>query len=435
LLTRVLLQVSTSVVLVVLAAVFGACGRSPAPRKNLLVISIDTLRADRLGAYGHYRPTSPRMDEFLATAVTFDDAQVHASWTVPSLASWMTSTLPSQHGAERIDSRLSDESVTLAEVLRDSGYGTASAFAQVFMQPKLGLLQGIEEFDDVIASIVRDGEHAAKHVTSHQVASAAAARLEKFRTSNSPWFLWVHFLDPHAAYIEHVGITSLFGGATPSERYDGEIRFTDHYVGVVLDALRHYELDSNTIVVLLSDHGEEFEDHGGYEHGHTLHFEQLRVPFAIRAPGIAPRRVPDLVRAIDLAPTLVELLDLPQAAGSTFTGRSLGPLLRGESLPPEPAFAEIGHLATAAALITERYKLIVEFSGDGGVLNTRLYDRIADPLERRDLAETKAETVEQMNAALRLVRRNAAQRRVATSNKVDLSGPETEAKRQLGYVK
>lgn len=402
-------------------------------RQNVLLISVDTLRADRLGAYGYPRPTSPRIDEFLGQAVTFEDAQVHAPWTIPSLASWLTSLYPSTHGATRFDTPLRASVETLPEMLRARGYRTMGMLAQVFLQQRYGLVQGIDELELPLREGANgDTRPLGERATSAEVAQLAVSAFERLRGEQGEWLLWLHFFDPHEAYVIHPGISEAFGVASPSDRYDGEVRFTDHYVGTVLDALAHYGHADDTIVVFFSDHGEEFGEHGGKGHGQSLHEELMRVPFAIRAPGVAPRRVPDLVAAIDLVPTLLELLELPPST-APIEGRSLVPLLRGESMPPEPVFSELMKDRFQDGLTSGRHKLIVERLDDRDT-QVSLYDRVADPHESKDIAEENRELVEKMRGALQVLR-TRARSNVGAVERFEMSEADRDLMRQLGYLK
>jgi arylsulfatase A-like enzyme len=217
--------------------------------------------------------------------------------------------------------------------------------------------------------------------------------------------------------MPHAGITEQF--VTPGERaepeilgdvYDGEVRFTDEHIGRLLARLGDLGLADNTLVVLVADHGEEFRDHGGLGHGHSLHREVMRVPLAFRAPGLSPRRVRALARQVDLLPTVLELLGLPAPRG--IPGQSLLPALRGEELVRAPDFgalAEHDNHDPATRLDgfrTERYRLIVPGAGPA-----RLYDLADDPLERTDVAARHPEIVQElrghMEAAKEAGRRRA----------------------------
>jgi arylsulfatase A-like enzyme len=154
-----------------------------------------------------------------------------------------------------------------------------------------------------------------------------------------PWLLWLHYFDPHAPYLLHPGISTGFGTDSDADRYDGEIAYTDRHVGRLLEELAASPLSANTIVVIVADHGEEFGEHGNFGHGYALYEECVRVPLIVHAPGIAPRRVSDPVPTIDLLPTLLELCRVE--ARDDVEGRTILPLLRGETLPAQESLSEV----------------------------------------------------------------------------------------------
>jgi len=315
----------------------GACSaatETPAPRPNLLILSIDTLRADHLGCYGYTRPTSPHIDALAARSLVFEQAESSSSWTLPSMASLMTGLTVSGHNCDHLGSRLSPDYATLAEYLRDAGYDTGLVAGQLFFSAPYGLQQG---FTHVDTSVVQE-EH---DISSQDVSERGIDWLRHKRAAKdgAPWLLWLHYYDPHAPYLEHAGVSEAFGSESDLERYDGEIAYTDQHVGRLLDELVRTGLAANTIVVVVADHGEEFGEHGHNGHGYGLFEECVRVPLILCAPGVAARRVPDVVPTIGLMPTLLELCRVEprrELEGSAWT-----PLLQGQSLPAQEAGAEV----------------------------------------------------------------------------------------------
>ena len=261
-----------------------APGGSDRERPNVLLIAVDTLRADHLESYGYRLPTSPALAELGATGVVFERAVAATSWTLPAFASVLTGHYTSTHRCWKHKSRLAPSFVTLPEILRDAGYDTACAISHIFLARRYGLQQGIVHFDTSFDLPVGHGD---TEISSPGVTARGLEWIEHKAAAGDgePWFLWLHYFDPHYKYVEHEGISETFGVEDPLERYDGEIRFTDGYIGEVLDALARTGLDESTIVVLVADHGEEFLDHGGQYHGHTLYQELVHVPLVVRAPG------------------------------------------------------------------------------------------------------------------------------------------------------
>jgi choline-sulfatase len=317
-----------------------ACGGwsgAPPGAPNVLLITIDTLRADRLGIYGYGKPTSPELDAFAAGAVVFEHAEASAPWTLPALASVMTGEVASTHECWNYGSMLDDSFRTLPELLLTAGYDTAAVVSHLFTTSRHGLQQGFVHTDDSFAYPEVDP---AENITSQVISDKAIRFLDQKKASpdDAPWFLWLHYFDPHKEYMQHPGISE--GFVTPGAKtrgtlfgdvYDGEVRYTDLHVGRVLARLHELGLEQETVVVLLADHGEEFDDHGAIGHGHSLHGELVHVPFAIRAPGLAPRRVQELARQIDVLPTVLELVGFPPVPPGLVAGRSLVPAMKGQT--------------------------------------------------------------------------------------------------------
>jgi arylsulfatase A-like enzyme len=377
-------------------ACLAACSAEAPRRPNILVVSIDTLRADHLGCYGYERPTSPAIDAIASQAVVFEDAHSSASWTLPSFASLFTSLYSTTHGCWKVDSRLESEHDTLAEHLRDAGWDTCLVVPHMFLSGQYGLQQGFTHIDD---SLVRTAIESNKVVSSPAMTEKAIAWLERKRGSpdDSPFFLWVHYFDPHDLYLPHEGISEQFGTTEEIDLYDGEIRFVDMHVGRLL--ARAKELFGDEVVVaIVADHGEEFGEHGHKRHGYSLYQEAVHIPFILRAPGFGPARVPDLVSNIDFMPTILELAGV--APRGRMEGRSLVPLLRGESLPARGALSEVRWHddQDMRCWREEDWKLHEDRSH--GKERDELYDLSADPRERTNLLERRDEVLQRLRTGL-----------------------------------
>ena len=417
--------------LAALALVCGACGGPPPePDTNLLLITIDTLRADVLQPYGEERPTSPGLLAFSKEAVLFEEAHAVSSWTLPTLSSLHTSLLTSSHGAWTFDSRLPGSAVTLAERLLVAGYDTAAVIQHVFLGRRYGLNQGFVHYDD---ELVDDFEKSHEAITSAEVARRGLSFLTDKAASDDerPWFLWMHFFDPHAVYQRHEEEAQLFGDSSDYELYRGEVAWTDKHLGPVLDSLGKLGLAEDTIVVVTADHGEAFEEHGVGGHGKNLYRETVRVPLMMRVPGTSARRVPDFVSMVDVKPTLLDLLGLPQPKG--LAGRSLTPLIAGRPLDERPIVSELGRKQNrrSAALIEGGYKVIWEI--DAG--RQQLFDLNVDRLEERDLSTQQPDRLEAMTKRLNSLRESA--RKVALADDglgVATSDAELKALQALGYA-
>jgi arylsulfatase A-like enzyme len=389
-----------------LLAVLAACGRTDYRGANVVIIGIDTLRADHVGAYGYPRPTTPRLDAFAREATLFETAVSQSSWTLPAFASMFTGLLPAYHraGEGRFPavSYLAPSFETLATVLQRAGYRTGTFVSNVWAGAEVGMARGYDQHGEFILS---------EHAVDAGIAWLQAHRTERF-------LLFVHVMAPHQPYMpspedaapfidpSYTGRIGLYAGGNPQnltdadrrrivDLYDGDVRYADRLVGRVFDAIDELGVDRHTIVVVVSDHGEELYDHAGIGHGHTLYDEVLLVPLLIRFPDSGWHgRVDRPVRTMDLFPTLLEALGMP--VPTDINGVSLMPLVRGDAAVPgsEVALSEYVCFGDEIkSLRTPIEKLIL--SPTTG--NARLFDLRADPHERHDVAAQRPD----VTAALR----------------------------------
>ena len=329
------------------ALLFVAC-RAPefAGPTNVLLVSIDTLRPDHLGAYGYRRPTSPHLDGLAARGALFENAVSTAPWTLPAHASMFTSRTPAFHGMQDEASRLADGVPTLASALRSVGHRTLAVVSHVYVSSEFGLDRGFDVFDD---SLIQGG-------ATNPVASEAVDLLLEHlgRTPVEPFFAFLHLFDPHVPYTPPAPYFDRFaapdyagpvdgtlasvkafgrGGAVVPrvdlqhiiDLYDGEIAYTDAELGRLFEVLAQRGVLDRTLVIVTSDHGEEFKEHGRIGHGTGLFGEQLRVPLIIAGhPAFAPgSRRQELVSLVDLAPTVLDLVGgspLEGSVGSSLAG-------------------------------------------------------------------------------------------------------------------
>ena len=390
------------VLLAVACALLASCPGKPKGGvdgpTHLLLITVDTLRADHLGVYGHPGDISPAIDALAARGVTYHAVHAPASWTLASLASVMTSTPSSVHGCWDFKSSLSDEAVTLAEVLRENGYRTAAVASHVFLGPKYGLHQGFENYD---VDLVQPGlvkSHEA--ISSPQVSDKGIAALQRWTAEPGvPQFLWLHYFDPHSEYQAHPAFVGRFGRDEDHDLYRGEIAFTDRAVGRVLRELEGLGLAEQTLIAFTSDHGEEWGEHGGQGHGTTLHAEQVRVPLILAGPGMGVGTTSDLpLSSLDLAPSLLAALDLD--APTSFLGEAT--MLRTDVLPSTgsgtPVVEELRLRPGRAAdgLRVQDWHLIRPRSDKPA----RLYRLDLDPLEQDNLIEAEPERAAEMSEQL-----------------------------------
>jgi arylsulfatase A-like enzyme len=369
-------------VLVLLASGFAR----PARQLNVLLITLDTTRADRLSPYGLMDASMPHLERLAREGVVFDRAYSVAPLTLPAHATLLTGLLPPGHGVrDNADAALAETHTTLAELLGARGYRTGAFVGSVVLGADRGLAQGFDVYGGVeprallSQSLQRRGD------------AVVSDALDWLRTAgDSTFLLWTHLYDPHAPYDPPEPY-----GSTHVDPYVGEIMFADAQIGRLLDVLDRRRLTERTLVVVVGDHGEGLGEHGEATHGLFVYDAVLRVPLIVRAPAIKSRRVADLASLTDVLPTIVELLGLPTHSSD---GWSLVPALRGEAGPARELYAESLYGlrfggAPSLTLRDERYKLI---SGR----RTELYDLARDPFETRNIAQERGSVADAMRRHL-----------------------------------
>jgi len=358
----------------------------------IILISIDTLRADRLPIYGYAGARTPHIDRLAADGVVFENAYAHAPQTLPSHASILTGRLPYEHGVrDNIGFTVRDGTPMLQHALRAAGYRTGAFVSSYVLRRQTGLHQGFDEYDDALPPAPPERPLG---MVQRGGADTAAAAIRWIDRQKSPrYFLFLHLFEPHTPYEP----PAEFAAGTP---YDGEVQHADAITGRLLDHLRASGQYDAATIVLLSDHGEGLGDHGEDEHGIFLYRETIRVPLVIKLPGPrqASSRVASIVQHLDIAPTLAEL------AGAAMTpspsGRSLRPALTGEgTLPDASVYSESlsprYHFGWSElyALTDARYRLI-------RAPRDELYDLAQDPGERASIAADRPQVHMAMRRAL-----------------------------------
>ncbi|MCG3128853.1 MAG: Arylsulfatase [Phycisphaerae bacterium] len=447
-------------------------GDTPTTRPNIILISIDTLRADHLGCYGYPRDTSPRIDALARESLRFQYAYAQASWTLPSHMCLMTSQYPHVHGVQRESQSLADAGVTLAEALSAGGYHTAAFISWIYVSRKFGFAQGFDEFTELLPTKDQIDNATTAAYKAEEVSDRAARWLDK-QSPDKPFFLFVHYFDPHIDYDPPPPFDALFdrgyaGSASgkyawlstfikelhhqprriaPRDLehvvalYDGEIRYVDTYVGQLLDALQRKVGLDNCLIVLTSDHGEELDDHGSMEgHQWTLYEEVIRVPLIIRPPGRRPRTavVETPVELIDVASTL--LASAGVATPTAFQGGNLFDLPSRGLPAARPLFGEIQRHNRRQFVRNGRYKLIhtddigKNSRGVPVVAGHELYDLSADPRETVNLARDNAELVRTLTAELEQMLTLTPESGRTAPRAASLSDTERRQLESLGYV-
>ena len=330
--------------LATVAARLVAQGQSFVP-PNVLLITIDTLRADRLGSYGYELARTPVLDRLAAEGVRFADATTHAPLTYPSHVGILTGRYPANFGV-RLNgmSPLPEAATTIAEALKKGGYRTAAVVGSVILDRSTGLDQGFDAYDDRIA--VRPAETMALaelQRSATQVTAGAKAWLKNAQAGQegSPYFLWAHYYDPHLPY----SAPAKFSAAAPGRPYDAEISYVDAELGTLLNAIDR----RRTVVIVTADHGESLGDHGEPDHGFFLYDATLHVPLIVAGPAggagpsgakmLTPRVVGEQVRSIDIVPTIAAMAGIRSDA--LYDGENLVALMEGGSRKDVPvSFAE-----------------------------------------------------------------------------------------------
>ncbi|MGD1001723.1 MAG: sulfatase [Candidatus Brocadiia bacterium] len=349
----------------------GAAASPPATKYNLLVISIDTCRADHLACYGYNRDTSPHLDQLAREGVLFENLTAAASWTVPSHMSMFTSLYPSVHGVQTFTSQLGEGVPTLAQCLAQSGYVTAAFVTGPVLNHYFGFNRGFQYYDDFTADLTFDntqsltrmtkGTSVLDRVITNPIITNLATQWLKVHSRDN-FFLFLHYWDCHYDYIPPAPFDKKFdpdyqgpeNGRDILKRepeivrsmsardlahmvalYDGEIAHTDGHVGKVLELLQNLGLSEKTLVIVVSDHGEAFLEHGRIRHANSLYEEVLHVPLIMRLPGVIPagKRVAGNVSHVDLMPTALGLLHLPGPA--QIQGIDLSPAILSDQPVPE----------------------------------------------------------------------------------------------------
>jgi arylsulfatase A-like enzyme len=463
------------------SALLGCSGDSALPplpeRPNIVLYVIDTLRADRLGVYGYDEHTSPNIDALAGSGVVFTNASAPAPWTLPSVTSMFLSQLSCEHGVRVDGDRISEDTKPLALVLKELGYETASFHAN----PYAGKMSGLDKGFDVARLVKQD-------------ALEGVVREWLDARQGGPFFLYIHTVEPHnpemaqsrfieppesvssaekqeveLAYRDYRELTRVdFDAGLPpgttdnteqqqralarlnelsapiGRLYDAMVREADERVSRIVASFESVGVWQNTLFVLVSDHGEELADHGGWQHDQSLYQELVHVPFIVRFPGNARggRRVTAPVGLLDVVPSLAEILGLQAPADAR--GRSLVPLIDGELLPHEPRVSSMRHN------VKKFYEPYKEGRGDVNVMIRRgpwkgiwnaeldtveLFRLDTDPAEQTDLGQAERVIADAMRTISRSMLAGCAPGApVQGGPEVELDDESRRQLESLGYV-
>lgn len=429
----------TIVSLILLSALLLACAScapEPAPAPNIVLIVIDTLRPDHLPFYGYEKDTAPFLSQLAESGMVFERVRSTSSWTAPGTASLVTSLHPVQHGVHKglmavrmlqsVDpqitvNRIPDAAVTVAEVLKEAGYSTWGLSDNLNIGFEEGFNQGFDQFRT---------SNDAGAATLNARLRAWAPEIEEA----GPYFLYLHYMDPHRPYQKHAPWYTPAGGELLDSiaAYDSEIGYVDSKIKELFELLRW---DVNTLVVVTSDHGEEFQEHGGWDHGRTLYEEVLAVPLFVysSADDFSAGRVAEPASLLDVLPTLRDYAGLP--ANPIEQGVSLLPAIRGDG--PLPAgrsfYADLrsppwfGDLTVKSVVRgSDKYVLTLPDAEE-------LYDLAADPGEQAMILSENLSLAAELRAELEQFERDCV-KFTQESVGVTLDEEDVEKLESLGYV-
>jgi arylsulfatase A-like enzyme/Tfp pilus assembly protein PilF len=365
-------------------------GRSDAPAskaRNVLLITLDTMRADRIGAYGYAGARTPNLDALAQNGIRFDDATAPAPITGPAHAAILTGMLPGRVGViDNVTTPLPESAVTLGEILAQRQFATAGFVGAFILDRPYGFAQGFATFESGFTRVDSGNEANAERAADAVVSDAS--RWLASLPADRPFFAWVHLYDAHVGYHPPQPF---------SQDYDGEIAFVDQQIGRLLTAIRARSAAADTLVVAVGDHGESLGEHGEDEHGIFLYDAVLRVPLIASGAGIAtPRVVSTQVRAIDVAPTILDLLGIP--APENIDGISLRPAMEGRTPADPPSSYSESHYpklhygwSELRAVRADGWKAI-------DAPKPELYNLRDDPREQTNLYASQAALAQKMLA-------------------------------------
>lgn len=403
-------------------ALQGGCTK---PARTVILVTLDTTRADHLGCYGYRDGQTPVLDGLAAEAVLFEQAQAPVPVTLPSHTSMFTGEYPPVHGVRYNGMfHVAESSVMLAERLKEAGFRTAAIPAAYPVARETGLAQGFEVYRDLFSetkgTLATNAERTAEEVTR--------LGLEWLRGvgEDARVFLWLHYFDAHGPHAPPFPYSAQF-----RERpYDGEIAYIDQALGALIDGLKGAGRWDDAVVMIAGDHGESLYEHGEPAHSDLVYQSTLHVPLLVKAPGMRAHRVPDPVSLVDVAPTLLELAGLKRPP---MAGQSLVPLLRGKTVPTRVVYFE----SLADSLLYGWSPLEgVRFGKWKYIRSTapELYDLESDPGERANRHDTDRDDAQEMARALAGLEGSWSGKEGGTVNPTPMDPRQEEMLRNLGYV-
>jgi len=432
--------------LLILAAT-SFCKRDTQP--NIIFIIIDTLRADHTHMGNGERKETPGLKKlFENDSAFFGTSWSNAPWTLPSISSMITSKYPSEIGVVKRNSKIDEKFLTIAEELKKKGYSTHGVISHIFLKKKYGLAQGFDTYVEIIDSSDKN----LLTITSPEVTSEALKIIEK--NSGEPFFMFLHYFDPHYRYIDHDSGSDYKGAFLPGKSdsakaeliknnrftgddlkyfrdcYRSEIRFTDSYVKKVIDELKVRKLYDNTLIVIVSDHGEEFGERGTLGHGQSLFNEQTQVPFILKLPKKSRNKLINkgIFSNIDISPTILD------AAGIKIPGSFSGRSILKSSKRSETVFMEVNEskydtLYNQCAIVHNGWKLIKDLETG----KFELYDLSKDEKEKSNQRSSNIKMFFKLHKILKRYMKMIEENRYI-SGKATLTKDEQKKLETLGYI-
>lgn len=439
--------------------------------QNVILISVDTLRADHLSGYGYVRETSPHIDTLAQEGVTFLNTYASSPWTLPSHVSLLTSLHGVRHQVYHGDESMDPTLVTLADILRRQDFFCAAFTGGGFVSAIYGFSKGFDTYSEDAGNVF--SQDSAEHLFR-----LVSEWLDSHKDKG--FFLFLHTYQPHNPYDcpypyktmfleekakwRHLDLMNFLGGKpgifkalTEEERqniislYDGEIRYTDEkLVGPLIEKLKEIGIYDQTMIVFTSDHGEEFFDHQGWGHGHSVYDESLKVPLIIKFPGsrFKGKRIQDFVSLVDIFPSILEELGI-RMEELEMDGKSLFPIIKGEEKGSRTFFADIAsnvldsHIPQKISTNRGEEKLILNsrfskedldffLSPPAALSSVEVYDLIQDPKERRNIADRRSELANQMIQEINRIFKEARRRK---TGKLEIDEELRRQLKALGYIR
>jgi arylsulfatase A-like enzyme/Flp pilus assembly protein TadD len=406
--------------------------------RNILIISMDTTRADVVGCYGITYNITPNIDALAGEGVLFENVYSSTPLTLPSHCSMLTGAIPPYHGVhDNFSYRLADSNVTLAEILKDNGFVTGAFIGSAILDSKYGMDQGFDLYDDDFRK-----PRSPIHIVERQggeISRLAGQWLQEHQKERM--FLFLHFYDPHRSYDAPEPYHKMFLKSPPPEpnslaylksMYAGEVAYTDHCIKEVIDKLKQLGLYDSTLIIITADHGEMLSEHQEMTHGYYIYQSAVRVPLIFRAPGVpAPRRIKDIVGLVDITPTVCSLLDIE--GPYTFQGEDISPYLlqdapgtRKRNIYLESLTATKYKGNSLLGIVNDKYKYIQ-------TTRPELYDIVNNYRESVNLVEKYPKIVHLLQGRLKIMLDDTITSK-GKNRKVEIDNEALKRLEALGYV-